>query len=91
MPARKPKNKSTKVARKPKLRIIKVASTQTAIPGETVDFTLRVDNIGTQVVGNAVILDSLTTRLEYVPDSAQSSRDRPPADVSPDTPALTTV
>lgn len=61
--------------RKPKLRIIKVASTQTAIPGETVDFTLRVDNIGTQVVGNAVILDSLTTRLEYVPDSAQSSVD----------------
>lgn len=59
--------------RKPKLRIIKVASTQTALPGETVDFTLRVDNIGTQVVGNAVILDSLTTRLEYVPDSAQSS------------------
>jgi len=59
--------------RKPKLRIIKVASTQTAIPGETVDFTLRVDNVGTQVIGNAVVMDSLTTRLEYVANSAQAS------------------
>ncbi|MBI2825703.1 MAG: DUF11 domain-containing protein [Planctomycetia bacterium] len=57
----------------PKLRIIKVASTQTAIPGETVDFTLRFDNMGDVVLGNIVILDSLTTRLEYVPDTAQSS------------------
>jgi uncharacterized repeat protein (TIGR01451 family) len=57
----------------PKLRIIKVASTQTAACGEPVDFTLRFDNIGTQVLGNIVLLDNLTPRLEYVPDSAQSS------------------
>lgn len=57
----------------PMLRIVKVASTQFARPGETVDFTLRFDNVGTQVVGNVTILDSLTTRLEYVPDSAQAS------------------
>lgn len=61
--------------RQPKLRIIKVASTQTACCGEPVDFTIRYDNVGTQVLGNIVILDSLTPRLEYVPDSAQSSRE----------------
>ncbi|HVC95961.1 MAG TPA: DUF11 domain-containing protein [Pirellulales bacterium] len=59
--------------REPRLRIIKVASTQTALPGETIDFTLRFDNIGTQPLGNIVIIDSLTTRLEYVAESAQSS------------------
>ncbi|HUY33097.1 MAG TPA: hypothetical protein VMV69_09970 [Pirellulales bacterium] len=59
--------------REPQLRIIKVASTRTALPGETIDFTLRFDNVGTQPLGNIVIIDSLTTRLEYVADSAQSS------------------
>ena len=58
---------------KPKLRIIKVASTQSAAPGETVDFTLRFDNIGNQAIGNVTIIDNLTTRLEYAPDSAQCS------------------
>ncbi len=58
---------------KPKLRIIKVASTQSASPGDTVDFTLRFDNIGNQVVGNVTIIDNLTTRLEYEADSAQCS------------------
>ncbi len=57
----------------PALRIIKVASTNTGEPGDTVDFTLRVVNIGSQVLGNIVVLDNLTTRLEYVPDTAQGS------------------
>lgn len=57
----------------PKLRLIKVASTQTALPGEFIDFTLRFDNVGDQPLGNIVLIDNLTTRLEYVPDSAQSS------------------
>lgn len=57
----------------PKLRLIKVASTQTAQPGEFIDFTLRFDNVGDQPLGNIVLIDNLTTRLEYVPDSAQSS------------------
>jgi len=56
---------------KPKLRIIKVASTQSAVPGETVDFTLRFDNVGNQAIGNVTIIDNLTTRLEYEADSAQ--------------------
>jgi len=56
-----------------KLRVIKVASTQSAQPGEFVDFTLRFDNMGDQPLGNIVLADNLTTRLEYVPNSAQSS------------------
>lgn len=57
----------------PKLRLVKVASTQMAQPGEFIDFTLRFDNVGDQPLGNIVLVDNLTTRLEYVPDSAQSS------------------
>lgn len=57
----------------PKLRVLKVASTQYAQPGEMVDFTIRFDNIGQQPIGNVTIVDNLTTRLEYEPDSAQSS------------------
>jgi uncharacterized repeat protein (TIGR01451 family) len=57
----------------PRLRLIKVASTDSAQPGETVDFTLRFDNTGDQVIGNVVIVDNLTTRLEYVPNSSQAS------------------
>jgi uncharacterized repeat protein (TIGR01451 family) len=57
----------------PRLRVIKVASTPFAEVGDTVDFTIRFDNVGNQVIGNVVVLDSLTTRLEYVPNSAQCS------------------
>jgi uncharacterized repeat protein (TIGR01451 family) len=57
----------------PMLRVIKVASTQTANPGDTVDFTIRFDNVGTEELANVTILDNLTTRLEYVLDSAQAS------------------
>ena len=57
----------------PRLRITKVASTPFAEPGDVVDFTLRFDNVGDQVIGNVTIIDSLTTRLEYVPDTSQCS------------------
>lgn len=57
----------------PMVRIVKVASTQFARPGDTIDFTLRFDNVGTAHIGNVTIIDNLTTRLEYVPDSAQAS------------------
>jgi uncharacterized repeat protein (TIGR01451 family) len=59
----------------PRLRLVKVASTPFANPGDTVDFTIRFDNVGNQPIGNVAILDSLNTRLEYVPDSAQCSVD----------------
>jgi hypothetical protein len=45
----------------PKLRLIKLASKGAAVPGEEVEFTLRFDNVGDQVM------------LEYVPDSQKSS------------------
>ncbi len=57
----------------PKLRVIKVASTPFAEPGETVDFTIRFDNVGNQPIGNVTLLDNLSARLEYVEQSAQSS------------------
>lgn len=57
-----------------RLRICKVASTPAAQPGDFVDFTIRYDNVGDTMIGNIVILDSLTARLEYVADSALSSR-----------------
>jgi len=60
---------------KPRLQLVKVASTAFAKPGEEVDFTLRFDNVGTETIGNIVLLDSLNTRLEYVPDTAQCSVD----------------
>jgi uncharacterized repeat protein (TIGR01451 family) len=59
----------------PKLRIVKLASTPYALPGEEVWFTLRFDNIGNQTIGNVTIIDSLSTRLEYVEGSAQCSRE----------------
>jgi uncharacterized repeat protein (TIGR01451 family) len=58
-----------------RLRIIKTASTDRANPGDIVDFTLRFDNVGDQVIGNVTIVDNLTTRLEYVEGSVQSSVD----------------
>ncbi len=59
----------------PKLRVIKVADNQFAELGEEVAFTIRFDNVGNQVIGNVTIVDNLTTRLEYVPDSGQCSLD----------------
>jgi uncharacterized repeat protein (TIGR01451 family) len=57
----------------PRLRIVKVASTPVAEPGDEVSFTIRFDNVGNQPIGSVEIIDSLTTRLEYVPNSAQCS------------------
>ena len=42
-----------------------------ARPGEIVEFTIRFDNVGDQVIGNVTVIDNLTTRLEYV-DGSQS-------------------
>ena len=59
----------------PQLRLIKLASCGHALPGEEIEFTLRFDNIGDQVIGNVTIVDNLSTRFEYVPKTAQSSVD----------------
>ncbi len=54
-----------------RLRVCKIASREDARPGETVEFTLRFDNVGGQAIGNVTVIDNLTTRLEYVEDSQQ--------------------
>ncbi|HYW78739.1 MAG TPA: hypothetical protein VE890_04145 [Thermoguttaceae bacterium] len=59
----------------PKLRVIKVASTGAAEPGDEVSFTIRFDNVGNQTIGNVTIIDNLTTRLQYVDGSGQCSLD----------------
>jgi uncharacterized repeat protein (TIGR01451 family) len=55
------------------VRIVKIASKSEAQPGEEIEFTIRFDNLGEQRIGNVTIIDSLTTRLEYVADSAECS------------------
>ena len=68
------------------LRILKQASTIAAKCGEEVEFTISFENIGARRIGNVTIIDNLTTRLEYVPDSANCSveagfsNERNPAD-----------
>jgi uncharacterized repeat protein (TIGR01451 family) len=57
------------------VRICKLASRKAALPGDTIDFTIRFDNIGTDLAGNVTIVDNLTTRLEFVPGSAQCTLD----------------
>jgi uncharacterized repeat protein (TIGR01451 family) len=55
------------------LRLIKVASKESAQPGEVIEFTLRFDNTGNQLIGNVTILDDLVGRLEFLPGTAVSS------------------
>ncbi len=55
------------------LRVTKVASKISARSGEPVDFTIRFDNLTGKRIGNVTIIDNLTGRLEYVPDSAECS------------------
>jgi uncharacterized repeat protein (TIGR01451 family) len=42
--------------------------------GDVVSFTLKYSNLGGRSLTDIIVSDSLTTRLEYVPGSAQSSR-----------------
>ncbi|MDO4558443.1 MAG: hypothetical protein Q4C47_05720, partial [Planctomycetia bacterium] len=55
-----------------KLQVTKVASAADAAPGETVEFTIRYDNIGEAPIAKVRIVDSLSPRLEYVDGSAES-------------------
>lgn len=61
------------LAGKPRVRLCKVASHQVAEPGDTIDFTIRFDNIGDQKINNIVVHDSLAPRLEYIDDSQKTS------------------
>lgn len=55
------------------MRITKTASHQMASPGDRIRFTIRFENVGSQKLGNAVIIDSLSPRLSYVDGSQHSS------------------
>jgi len=61
--------------KKQDVKIYKVASTNSAKPGETVDFIIYFENTGNSPVGNIVLVDNLPARLEIVEDSAESSVD----------------
>jgi uncharacterized repeat protein (TIGR01451 family) len=56
------------------LVLIKCADRQSAQIGDVVTFVLKYSNHGGQPIADVAVTDSLTTRLEYVPGSAQSDR-----------------
>ena len=56
------------------LRIVKLADKNTAVPGDTIQFTIRYDNLGGREVHHIRIVDNLTPRLQYVEDSTTSDR-----------------
>jgi uncharacterized repeat protein (TIGR01451 family) len=56
------------------LVLIKCADRQSAQIGEIVTFVLKYSNHGGRPITDVAVTDSLTTRLEYVPGSAQSDR-----------------
>jgi uncharacterized repeat protein (TIGR01451 family) len=60
-------------ATSPKLKVFKIASSDSARQGEIIEFYIRFDNIGTEPVGNLTVMDSLSPRLEYISGSAGSS------------------
>ncbi len=58
-----------------RLRILKMADRSDAQPGETVTFSLRIENVGDSPVNNVVLVDNLVTRLEYIKDSQSCTRE----------------
>ena len=56
------------------LVLIKCADRPSAQVGEVVTFLLKYSNHGGKPITDVAVTDSLTTRLEYVPGSAQSDR-----------------
>jgi uncharacterized repeat protein (TIGR01451 family) len=56
------------------LVLIKCADRQAAQIGDVVTFILKYSNHGGQPISDVAVTDSLTTRLEYVPGSAQTDR-----------------
>jgi uncharacterized repeat protein (TIGR01451 family) len=56
------------------LVLIKCADRHSAQVGDVVTFMLKYSNHGGRAITDVAVTDSLTTRLEYVPGSAQSDR-----------------
>ena len=57
------------------LVLCKWADKESAQVGDVVTFTLKYTNSGGKPITDVAVTDSLTARLEYVPGSAQSTRD----------------
>jgi uncharacterized repeat protein (TIGR01451 family) len=57
------------------LLLIKCADRQSAQQGDVVTFFLRYSNHGGRPLTDVAVSDSLSSRLEYIPGSAQSDRD----------------
>lgn len=57
-----------------KLRVVKLADKKSAEPGDVITFTIRYDNEGPREVHHVRIVDNLTPRLEFIPESATSDR-----------------
>jgi len=64
------------------LTLCKRAGTDTARPGEELDFTIFMLNSGDRPLTGIVLADAIPARLEYIPDSAAASL---PADISTET------
>jgi uncharacterized repeat protein (TIGR01451 family) len=61
--------------RKPgRIEIVKLADRQTALPGEIVTFRIEYENVGDLPLTDVEIVDNLTPRLGFVPESGSSSR-----------------
>lgn len=57
------------------LLVQKWCSAETAQIGDVVTFYIRYSNLGGKPISDIAVVDSLTSRLEYVPGSARSDRD----------------
>ncbi len=58
-----------------RLNLIKLADKKHAATGDTVTFSLRLQNVGDSAVSGVVVTDDLVTRLEYVAESQSASAD----------------
>lgn len=58
---------------RPCLQLIKLASCGQAQPGEEIEFLLQFRNTGTDTLEQTTIVDNLTTRLAYIPESQECS------------------
>ncbi|MCA9036024.1 MAG: isopeptide-forming domain-containing fimbrial protein [Planctomycetaceae bacterium] len=59
------------------IRIIKLADRDTALAGDVVTFTIQFENPGDFDVYDVRIVDNLTPRLEYIPESGSIDNDNP--------------
>ncbi len=57
------------------LRVVKLADKSVAEIGDTIEFTIRIDNLGGLELTEVVLVDNLTPRLEYIDGSATNTID----------------